>query len=245
MMFLNMAPLNARMRQGQAAYYNDVLQFAPIAYWPFWEASGTTADDMSATGADGTYSNVTLGAAGIGDGKTAAQFVAASASYVDVDAAAFRNAFGHKEGSVSFWARVSGSGVWTDGATRYILHIEASSSHYLSIYKMTGANTLLIRYRANSTNADKSLTISTTAWFHIVVTWSDSGDTMRVYLNGTEQTPAIGSLGTWPDATPPIDGRCTIGAYYTPNQHWSGDLAHVAFYNKVLTEGEATALFLA
>ena len=45
-----------------------------VGYWPLREASGSTAEDESGNGCDGTYNSPTLGQDGIGDGWTVPLF---------------------------------------------------------------------------------------------------------------------------------------------------------------------------
>lgn len=56
-------------------YDQAVLADTPLAYWPLNETSGTTANDLSGNGHNGTYAGgFTLGQTGIGDGETAVAF---------------------------------------------------------------------------------------------------------------------------------------------------------------------------
>ena len=66
-------------------YANTVKQDRPIGYWRLGELSGTSAADQSGNGLNGTYNNVTLGAAGtlIGDNNAAGLFNG-STSYVSI-----------------------------------------------------------------------------------------------------------------------------------------------------------------
>ena len=56
------------------AYDTAVLADSPLMYWEMAEPSGTTMTDSSGNSHNGTFSAVTLGATGIGDGATAASF---------------------------------------------------------------------------------------------------------------------------------------------------------------------------
>ena len=56
------------------SYIDKVLSYSPIAYWPVNEAGGNDMFDQSGNGYDGTYTGVTLGQTGIGDGETIGGF---------------------------------------------------------------------------------------------------------------------------------------------------------------------------
>ena len=77
--------LHAMLRAAVRDFYaQEVLRDSPVAYWRLGEASGTTAVDEAGSN-DGTYSGVTLGAAGLlaGDTNTAAEFNN-STDYIEV-----------------------------------------------------------------------------------------------------------------------------------------------------------------
>ena len=97
-----------------AEYADKILGYSPIAYWPLWEADGSTAEDISGNGFDGAYVDVTLGADGIGDGRTCPLFDGA-AGYMNAFSTGLRDAFNGAEGSFAIWAKVFNVGVWTDG----------------------------------------------------------------------------------------------------------------------------------
>ncbi|MHC4744885.1 MAG: hypothetical protein ACYS8Z_23465, partial [Planctomycetota bacterium] len=89
---------------GSAAYLQRALKVQPaslIGYWPHNEPSGSTAFDLSPEGNNGTYTNVTLGVTGIGDGQTGVAINGAAASYVDVYSAGFNTDFDGQEVSIA------------------------------------------------------------------------------------------------------------------------------------------------
>ena len=72
-----------------------------IVYWPLWETSGTTIDNYEGTAArDGTYSSVTLGETGIGDGKTSPRFDGTN-DYCAIHTTSLQSAFNGAEGEPS------------------------------------------------------------------------------------------------------------------------------------------------
>ena len=94
-------------------YSDKVLGYSPIAYWPLWEASGATAEDISGNGFDGAYTGVTLGQEGIGDGNTCPLFDGAN-DYVDIYSAGFAGALMRLRVPLTGWMKVFNAGVWTD-----------------------------------------------------------------------------------------------------------------------------------
>ena len=102
---------------GAASYVSRVLGFGPIAYWPLYESSGTTAACLVNAAQNGTYSaDVSLWppGPGIGDGNTAPEFDGAT-EWVNIDTAALVAAFNGAEGSFLIWARVFNVGGTSSG----------------------------------------------------------------------------------------------------------------------------------
>ena len=228
-----------------ANYIARVLGTQPanlIAYWPFAETSGTNADNAEGTAArDGTFGRnvTTMGTgAGIGDGNTAPLFDATN-DYCDVDTASLVSAFNGAEGTISFWAKVSGAGVWSDGTLRRLAILLVDGSNYLIIAK-NPANNIQIDFNAGGTGEQGSSAAVTnnTGWWHCAVTWSKAGEVIRYYLLGTEQATDT-ALGTWAGSLATV----VVGASNTtPTNQWDGYLAHVAIWTTPLDAGDILAL---
>lgn len=223
------------------AYTNKVKALAPLAYWPLAELSGATAIDESGNGRNGVYSGVTLGAAGIGDGRTAAAFDG-NVSYCNVYGAGLAAAFSGAEGTIAAWFQVANAGVWTDGATHYCAQLQADANNLLYIRKQTTNNQLAFVYAAGGTS--KTVTVAAggpTGWFHVALTWSKSADQMRAYINGTQASTTQIGLGTWAGAlssTKTVLGNSTTSA----TQAWSGPMSHAALWNSALNAVQITSL---
>jgi len=213
-----------------------------LAYWPMAESSGSVALDSSGNGRNGAYTGVTLGVAGIGDGRTAASFDA-STSYNNVYGASLAGAFSGAEGSFSIWAKVSGSGVWTDGVTRRVIYFLVDASNRVGIFKPTASNEMDCLYVAGGTSLGAAkTTFSPTGWFHLGLTWSKTADQMIFYVNGVAITPVSTGLGVFAGAlssTQTIIGSLNTGA---AAQVWSGFLAHAAVWNTPLSAAQVAAL---
>jgi hypothetical protein len=220
-------------------YMARVRGLGPIAYWPLDEASGTVAVNYGTLGAvaNGEYRNsVTLGAPGIGDGRTAA-FLNGSSHFINLYSAALAVAFKGAEGTVLLWARVANAGVWIDAATRDLLYLGADTSNRVRVQKTATNNTLQYVYTAGGTAESEASVQSSTDWFSVAITWSKSADRVIYYFNGG----AVGSvdtvLGTWTgnlSATLCIAGAAT----HVPGNVWSGSLAHIAVADRAWSPAE-------
>ena len=207
-----------------------------IGYWQLSESGGLTAIDVSGQANHGVYLNVTLGQSGIGDGNTAAGFNGTN-SAADVFSSGLFSDFDPAEGTLAFWVRVSGSGVWTDGTQRMIGVFTGSSlDNYLAIVKTTTNNQLQFIYRANAVQQDVFSTVAggITAWFHVAMTWSSSADEVKCYINGIQVGTTQNGLDIWNAA---FNGAL-LGAYSGPSQVWSGNLAHSPLWSAPLAPAE-------
>lgn len=226
-------------------YSRRVRATGPIAYFPLWESSGTDILDQIDPNQNGTYTGVTLGQTGIGDGKTCPLFDGAN-DYGDINTATLIAAFNAAEGSAMAWIKVSGAGVWTDGQQRYILNLKADANNQLFLRKLGGANDdkLSWVYEANNTiETVISGSLSTTAWQMMMLTWSKTGDAVKAYLYEAGSGGQVGStqtgLGTWSGALVLL----MIGAQTTvPDNPSDGYLAHVTIWDSALDVTTIAAL---
>ena len=88
-----------------AAYAADVLATSPIAYWKLNEGSGSTVEDSSGNGYDGSYTGVTW------DGETflgdAVPYFDGANDYANVYSAGLQSAVDFEEGCILAWCKVS------------------------------------------------------------------------------------------------------------------------------------------
>lgn len=216
-----------------SAYAARVLALSPIAYY---QLNGD-ASDSSGNDYDGTATGATFGAAGIGDGNTAALFSAAG--HV-IDIAAMAGAFDADEGSIVLWAKVSAVGLWTDGAIHNLLGILSGSGDRVSLQKTTTNNTLL--FRRVGAGTPKSVTSTAlggvTDWTSLGITWSLGGGSLKAYINGVQ-------IGTTQTGLEAFEGALTgveIGNFPSTTAAWSGTLAHVAIFGRALSGAEMLSL---
>jgi hypothetical protein len=225
-------PLTFAGPSAVGGYSAKVLSYSPIAYWPLNETSGTTAICQVNAAQNGTYTGVTLGQPGIGDGNTAPFFDGAN-DYVNVQTAALAAAFNGAEGSISWWFKVYDAGVWTDGTFRYHVYGAADASNNVFYRRHTTNNWLTMWYRAGGTISQQAIVPEQpTTWTHIALTWSATDDAFKSYFAGVQAGPTISGLGIW--AGPLAD--TVIGAGdLVPTSVWHGYLAHVAIYTSALS----------
>lgn len=216
------------------AYTGKIDALGPIAHWPLAESSGSIAADSSGNGRNGTYTNVALGAAGIGDGRTAATFVPASSPRVAVHSASLASAFNGAAGTLMIWAQVRAASVWGDGAARYMAQILADSSNQIYMRKNAGANSMQFVYVAGGVTEAVIATYSGVGWTHFAITWDKVANEVKAYTNGAQTLTTQGTLGTW--AGTPVALNTVLGAISTAGSSaWDGTLAHAAVFDRALT----------
>lgn len=218
------------------AYVARVLELAPIAYYPLDEASGTTAIDVSGNGFDGTYSGATPGGAGIGDGGKSATFDGVNDT---ISIAAMRNAFDGNHGTILLWAKTA---AWADGTVRFLAYFSAGVS-LIQIVKGGSAGNLTYLRSASGTDMQVSINSGSPAdYFSAALTWDIDADEVKAYKNGAQVgTTQSGGIDDFSD--PPLAARTIIGANTALNTfYWSGQVAHVAIFDRALSGAEILSL---
>jgi hypothetical protein len=216
-----------------------------LAYWPLSEASGTDADNKEGTAArDGTFSSDVSGwgtGDGIGDGKTAPDFDGTN-DWVDIYSASLSSAFDGDEGTAFIWAKVSGVGVWTDGAYRRLFHLRADNNNLVTAYKHLANNRIDFFYEAGGTVETLAKSgLSETGWMSFALTWSAAADEFKVYYNGSQEGTTQTGLGVWAGTL--TNTTTTIGSQNTtPSQAWDGYLAHCAVWKTPLSATQIAKL---
>lgn len=225
-------------------YMQKAQAIAPanlIALWPLSELSGTTAFDQSGNGRNAAYVNSpTLGQTGIGDGGTAPLFVPASNTYVNTYSVSMANAFNGQEGTFAIWFKVRAASVWTDAANRCLMLIAVNGSNLLTLRKTTTNNQLLWQLTAGGTSKTANITYSATTWTHLAISWSKSGNAIKVYVNGTQSGATVTGIGTWSGT--PIDGNCFLGAQADNFALWDGYEALGGLWSTPLSDAQILSL---
>jgi len=202
-----------------------------IAYYPLNETSGSTATDYSTQSNNGTYSGPTLNAVLGPDGVNNAPSFDGTNDNVNLYTANFAADFTSAGGTIMVWLAVP-SGVLTDSTTRSAVHMQQDTSNRILIGR-TATNNQFRGLHQPSTGTTQT-TAAITAWQQFVYTWTANG-TSNLYRNGSYVNSA--TPGAWSGAL----SVATIGG--TTNNWWSGNVAHVAIWNTVLTAGEVADLY--
>lgn len=231
--------------QWNPQYHQYILSLDPIAYWIQDEKQGAVAHDMvtarDAGAQNGAYTGVTLGQPGIGDGRTSPYYDGLN-DYTDVFTAALAAAFNASAGTMHFWARVAGAGVWTDGIGRWLIRFSVNNNNRVEVLRTAGNNQLRFRYEANTVD-NTLLTVGLGGiidWFSAAITWDTVADEVRCYTQGIQFGATLNGLGGWLGAI----NLGLIGALTAvPTFIWLGYLAHVALYGRALTPAQILRLY--
>ena len=219
-------------------YYPDVVQAdAPIRYYRFDEAAGTTAYDAMGSGYNGTlHGGVTLGATGAltGDSDKAYTFAAASSQYVDAATTGLPS--GNAAFSLECWFKVAGAPV--SGVFNLMQFGATGANNSFVVYMDTSARILVAPLSGGGSVL--SAAVTTGAYHHLVTTWD--GTTLRLYIdgvaNGTPATPGAMALGT---------SFFYVGVENTGSltNYYSGQIDEVAFYSTALSAARVNAHYTA
>jgi hypothetical protein len=229
-------------------YCQRVLATDPIAYWMLDEKAGAVAYDLVsgriAGAQNGAHAGVVLGQDGIGDGRTCPLYDGAN-DYTNIYSATLNGVFDGDEGSLLLWARVSGAGIWTDATQRKAAILLADANNFVRMQRHTGNNLLEFSQVAGGTVKTASLsTGGSLGWMCLGLTWSlSTGATgeVRLYYNGVQSGATLTGLGTW--AGNLSNTGTVIGALnLTPNEVWSGYLAHGAVWDRAISAAEVADL---
>jgi len=223
------------------SYITKVLSYSPIAYWPLNEASGTNANCLVDANQDGTYTGVTLGQTGIGDGETCPLFDGTN-DFVDIYSTTFRDAFDGASGTAIAWVKVLDSSEWADNY-QYPLVLRADAENRIRLLARESINdTLGDNYEAGNTATRRTIdTGGELGWMCVAITWNASGDVKQTFYNGSQVGGNQGSLGIWVGDL--ASNTTVIGAVSTsPSSLWTGWIAHVQVYDSVLSGADIADL---
>lgn len=189
--------------------------------------------DKSGNGRNGAATAVTYDGTGATlDGLT---------SYINIYSAGLAAAFSGLEGSAMMWAKVSGAGVWADGSLDWLILLKCDANNYISLYKNTAANQIVMDAIMGGTLKSRNVATSSTDWMHLAITWSDSNDRMGVYYNGALVTGLLSPIGTWVGAL--AVGQVLIGASPTAGRVWNGKLTDWVLLNKEASAAQIAQVY--
>ena len=228
---------------GEPGYVDRIRALGPVAYWPLRDPSGSVATELMVD-TNGAYAGtVTLAQAALGDGGLYPSFGGGRVSLA-TPLSALNSLFNGQLGSALIWAKVSAAGAWTDGIARFAIEFGADANNRVLIFKNSTNNQVTFRYVAGATQKNVTLATSVTTWLMLACTWNKADDQFIAYANGAQTGSTQTSLGTYTgslNASWTAIADVSSGGGATP---WSGNLAHPALWNRVLTPAEVASLYV-
>ena len=199
----------------------NVAEEGLVAYWPFDEGSGKTAEDVTGNGHDGKFA----GAPKWVDGKfgTALEFDGEEDHVVVADDAALAI-----EENITFMAWFSPGDVLTSR------RLMVKNNSIFVIFDFGNKDSIDFLVKPDNTFAESTTTDwKVGEWYHFAGTFD--GKTMKVYVNGKLEDEAANNV---PIA--PSDLELWIGGddFGRPTDFFPGSIDEVRLYEKTLTEAE-------
>lgn len=204
------------------------------SFWLLNEASGTTrvdshgSNDMSDTGTVGQTSGVS---------GFAADFEDSIPSYLSNSSTDYTET---GDWSVSFW--INPESLTTN---HYVFNRnDAGLPLDMAIWvTSTGIITGEFRNPSNAkTTYTSSVTLSTATWTHVVVTADISAATIKIYVNGSEDTSAS-AVSTSATTMDQNHTTINIGQNQSGGNTYDGALHDAGLWTKILTSSEVTDLY--
>ena len=208
-----------------------------IAYWPMDDPSGSVARALPLATFNGANTGAVINQPAPAPLLKAYTFDGSN-DVLNVYTAALASAWDETTLTLLAFAKVSGAGVWTDSANRWIAQLSADSDNRIVLGKSSGANTLscIVEYGNAGRFANKAA-LNPVDFFMAAVTVDTGANQAKFYYNGVQADSTMTSLGTWGGGLGLTLNN--IGAETTgPAKVWDGDICHVALYNRVFTPAQ-------
>ena len=148
----------------------------------------------------------------------------------------------NRSGTIAVWLRPSG---WNggDSAARGVFQTDSgvNSANWLSLFKWSG-NIFYFRLGTQGSCCGNDLTFAPAAflrdgeWVHLVATWDQETDSMRVYFDGVLAAQRSGV--TWNG--PPLHATARLGVGH--DQYWRGHMDELVVLDYALDQDEVAAL---
>lgn len=209
-------------------YAGKVGQSAPVAFYRLGEQFGTTMFDSAANLHLTKGSTTTLGVTGppLGDNNFAITLdgtVNGVCSRIGPDLTITQTA-------ISFEAWINNPAF---GAGHEMVICLGSVGYYMSIDAGRLIMSIVLIAQGQFTNR-QLIAMSAGVWHHIACTWQ-SGDYLRLYVDGAEVT---GDLPTVRTGTMDTSPNIYLGAFGGVSLFWSGTMDECAIYQRKLTADE-------
>lgn len=227
----------------------DVTNSQPVTKLPFWfTAAGTSSVTNNSGGGMTlfTYTPQTINGVTKSWMDTRAIYATGTSNLAcwEVD-----NTHVSTDFSFSLWMNATATaqssfGVLL-GSTNFTVNTPSSHNWYISFnssQQFTG-HTVNVYGQSITSPWPATLGISAGIWQHVVMTYTNSSNTINLYVNGNA-TPALtttntGNAGLWN----PTTGFTSFGGQSTSNKCCSGFFADVVQYNAVLSPTQVTAVY--
>lgn len=219
-------------------YSAEVLADSPLFYGRLGEASGTTMNDSSGNGRNGSHvSSPTLGATGllVGDADTAVTY--SSGKYSEVTSATWMDA-----ASFTIEALIKPTGV--SGTQTIASRYDGGDSGSFTVSSWTlrlDGNKLACYIFAGTTfgAATQSTTLTAGTTYHVAATYD--GTTITVYVNGT----SVGTA-TRTGMNSPVTRNLRISrSGNSATEPFAGTIDEVAYYGSTLSGARISAHYTA
>jgi hypothetical protein len=224
-------------------YKQLVLAHEPIAYWPLDEVSGAVANCEVDSNQDGTYTGVTLGQNVVDDNGVSfiAPYFDGANDFANVWTATLNTVFNGAEGSFSVWVRMGNAGTWSDGLSRAVWHFRVNGNNYIQIVKGVAAGNMYVgRNSGGVWDSVGAAGLSSTDWMHIVTTWSETDDELKLYIDNTLIGTAV-TLGAWAGGA--MITSCIGAADIVPSWVSNAWISHSMLFDRALTAAEVARLY--
>ncbi|RYD63047.1 MAG: LamG domain-containing protein [Verrucomicrobiaceae bacterium] len=216
---------------GASSITTAILALSPYVYWPLNETSGTVIADASGNARNATLSgSVTLAQTGPDGGANAMTFIAGRVTA--------GTTWNHTDWTAVAWVKPTFSAPASDpalfcqhesGSVRYSTHFAADREGFVG---WNGTTALIADGAAQIIDLLKD-----NLWYHVAIVRKSSGR-MVFHVNGRAYCGGAFTLGAV--TTQPLTFGASTTAFATP---FVGSAAHLAYWNRVLSEREIWKLY--
>jgi hypothetical protein len=214
-----------------SSYQQTVVADAPAGYWRLNETSGTSAVKTAGAANNGTYTNVTLGVAGLlaGAGNTAASFSGTNSRVQIANNTAIR-----PTAAVSLEAWIKPTTIAASGFASVVSKAESYSLQFnagrLEFTIIQGSTRRRLQAPAGSVVAGGT--------YHVVGVYN--GSTQTLYVNGVQvaQAALTGAIGA-------NNNALYIGSWNGSSEFFRGTIDEVAVYTTALTATQVSNHWIA
>lgn len=196
-------------------------------YYTCNESSGDLIDQVGS--ADGTITGSVYGGTGLNATQGDAFYFGGASKVIWTQSLLQNGSF-----SVNLWVN------YDTGALRPFHCGNSDNNSHCSFYQLS--NQFTSRTRITSYFDNVTGTVSSNTWYMLTVTFDDTANELKAYLNGTQ----FGGTDTV-TAAPTFDARTALGARAntsgSDDQFWVGEIQHLLIADGVLTQSEIDDLY--